>query len=282
MKRRGLGRGLGALLATDATDGVTAVPVDRIRANPYQPRREIAPADLAELVESIGKHGVLQPILVARDDEGFVLIAGERRWRAAIETGLLTVPAVVRAVSPKEMLALAIVENVQRSDLDAMESAQAYRRLMDEFGLAQGDVAGLVGKTRSAVANTMRLLGLEPEIQALIRSGQLHEGHGRALLAVAAGTLRRQLAERAAAEGWTVRRMEAESRAPDAGGVARTGTRKSQSVGDPNVDHAVRELESSLRTKVEIKRRGDQGRLIVHFYSDEELDGLYRRLLGGG
>jgi ParB family chromosome partitioning protein len=287
--RRGLGRGLDALLAS--TEGPAAavdhVPTVAIRPNPYQPRREVDEAALAELAESVRRHGLLQPLVVARADDGYVLIAGERRWRAAQRVGLAQVPVVVREADAQEMLALAIVENVQRADLDPLEAASAYRRLTDEFGLTQTEVAELVGKSRAAVANTVRLLGLSADVRGLVATGRLSEGHGRALLAVADAGDQRSLAERALAGGWTVRRLEAEvreGRASGAGAARPSPPRVGPGEpSDPDTRAAEGRLQEALGTRVEIRRRhlGEGGTLVIHFYSEEELAALFERIAGG-
>ncbi len=214
MTRRGLGRGLDALLAsTEPGDQPLAeVAVADIRPNPYQPRRAFDATALGELAASIAAHGLLQPLVVTPEDGGYVLVAGERRWRACQQAGLERVPVVVRSVGPQEMLALAVIENVQREDLNPLESAEAYQQLMSEFGLAQAEVAALVGKSRVAVANTVRLLGLAPDVRALVANGQLSEGHGRALLPVADPADQLAMARRVVTEEWTVRRTEDEVR----------------------------------------------------------------------
>jgi ParB family chromosome partitioning protein len=284
MTRRGLGRGLDALLTSTESPpaSLDEVPVASIEPNPYQPRHGSEGEELDDLIASVKAHGLIQPLVVKAKDEGYQLIAGERRWRAAQAAGLKTVPVVVRDASPKEMLALAIVENVQRSDLDPMETAEAYRRLMSEFDLSQADVAGLVGRSRVAVANTVRLLNLSEPVQRMVSQGALSEGHGRALLTVADPEAQRALAQRAAKAGWTVRRLEAEARTAGPGSRAR-GRRKDRGAAlDPDTAAAVRDLEERLSTKVEILRRGSKGRLVIHFYSDEELSKLYDRLSGDG
>lgn len=289
-QRKGLGRGLDALLTSTREDtdlsqpdsGSRSVALDAIRPNPYQPRRHFAEDDLAELTASIRTHGLIQPLVVAPDGDGFCLIAGERRLRAARLAGLDTVPVVIRSAEPREMLALAIIENVQRANLDPLETAHAYRQLMDEFGATQLEVAGLVGKSRTAVANTLRILGLSEDVRGLVAAGHLTEGHARPLLAITEPTLQRRLAERAVAEGWTARRVEAEVRAlGDVDPIEDPPSRTpSTPAHDPNTADAVRALEAALGTRVEIRRRGPGGQMVVWFYSEEELVALYDRLAG--
>jgi ParB family chromosome partitioning protein len=302
-QRTGLGRGLDALLtgttapadtqdaatgsgAGESAPGALQVAVDAIEPNPYQPRREFDEAQLAELADSIRTHGLIQPLTVKREGKGWLLIAGERRWRAAKQAGLATVPVIERDADPQQMLAVAIIENVQRADLDPIESALAYRRLMDEFELTQHEVARLVGKSRPAVANMMRLLGLCDDVRGLIAAGHLGEGHGRALLGVSDEAEQLRFARRAITESWTVRRTEAAVRewsermadGPAAGSAASTRD-ASPRESDPDTLAAARALEEALGTKVEIRRAGGRGRLVIHFYSEEDLSALYDRLV---
>jgi ParB family transcriptional regulator, chromosome partitioning protein len=284
--RRGLGRGLDALLSsTEAPPGaVSEVAVTAIRPNPYQPRRDFEPQALEELAASIRVHGLLQPLVVTPEDGGYLLVAGERRWRAAQLAGLERIQVVVRDVGPREMLALAVIENVQRADLNPLEAAEAYQQLIAEFGLSQADVAGLVGKSRVAVTNTVRLLGLAPDVRGLVAGGHLSEGHGRALLPVDDPGEQIAMARRAIAGEWTVRRTEAEvravldrvvaARAPRARKGAPDGDRS-----DPNTAAAVQAMETALGTRVELRRRGNGGTVVIHFYSEEELAALYDRLV---
>src|SRR5579864_1840143 len=188
MIRRGLGRGLDALIPGAAAEPVGAVTVKedfRIAPNPFQPRRDFAGPDFNELVASVRRHGVLQPVMVRPKGAGYELVAGERRWRAAKDAGLVTIPAVIKAVADREMLEIALIENLKRADLNPIERAVAYRRLSEEFQLTQDQVGEAVGSSRPAVANTVRLLDLPAAVQASIGQGRISEGHGRALLMAA-------------------------------------------------------------------------------------------------
>ena len=275
-----LGRGLSSLIPQRATGAaaVVEVPLARVVPNPYQPRRHMDDADLAELAASIREHGVLQPVLVTETLDGYQLIAGERRVRASRLAGLERIPALVRQLADRDQLEVALVENVQRADLDPIDEATAYRQLIDEFGLTQEMVAQRVGKARATVANTLRLLDLHPDVQAAIGAGHLTEGHGRALGGLAVegqghvlGTVLSQgLSVRQTEE--LVRRLR-EPREPKAAAAPRRL--------DPDLERVEEELRERLGTKVSLSRSRKGGRIIIEYYSDEELDRLYERLIGG-
>jgi ParB family chromosome partitioning protein len=276
-----LGRGLASLIPQRHTNeaAIVEVAVGRVAPNPYQPRRRMDDGALEELASSIREHGVLQPILVMETIDGYQLVAGERRLRAARLAGLERVPALVRQLADRDQLEIALVENVQRSDLDPIDEATAYRQLVDEFGLTQDAVAGRVGKSRAAVANTMRLLDLHPDVQVAIAEGRLTEGHGRALGGLAVdgqahviGTIVDQgLSVRQTEE--LVRRLR-EPRA--ARSVAAPATRL-----DPDLERVEEDLRQRLGTKVSLSRSRKGGRIVIEYYSDEELGRLYERLIGG-
>jgi ParB family chromosome partitioning protein len=276
-----LGRGLASLIPQRHTNeaAIVEVAVGRVAPNPYQPRRRMDDGALEELASSIREHGVLQPILVMETIDGYQLVAGERRLRAARLAGLERVPALVRQLADRGQLEIALVENVQRSDLDPIDEATAYRQLVDEFGLTQDAVAERVGKSRAAVANTMRLLDLHPDVQVAIAEGRLTEGHGRALGGLAVdgqahviGTIVDQgLSVRQTEE--LVRRLR-EPRA--ARSVAAPATRL-----DPDLERVEEDLRQRLGTKVSLSRSRKGGRIVIEYYSDEELGRLYERLIGG-
>ena len=277
-RARGLGRGLSALIP--ATAGVDEVDVDLIVPNPHQPRSEISDESIEELVESIREHGVLQPLLVSTSDSDgvYCLIAGERRLRAARAAGLARVPVLVKEAASREMLELALVENLQREDLNALEEAHAFRRLAEEFDMTQEAIASRVGRSRTAVANSLRLLGLSDEIKVSLVSGAISEGHARALLGLEDESARRQAWLRVVEHGLTVRGTETLVRNWANGKATRQGT-VSGSIDDPDVVALESKLRTSLGTKVELRRRKNgRGRLVLHFYSDEELEGLLTRL----
>ena len=274
---RGLGRGLGALIPRGEA-GLQEVALDRIAPNPQQPRLRIDEASLAELAESIRQHGLLQPVVVARVEgqaEGFFLVAGERRWRAARLAGLTTVPAVVKDAAPRQRLELALVENIQREDLLPLELATAYRALIDEHGLTQEEVAQRIGKSRVTVTNTLRLLQLPRSAREALAEGRISEGHARALLSAPdERTLLSGLRE-VVARGLTVRQSEEL--------VRRLAERGAERVAPPpdavELGYLEERFRQALGTRVQIVRARRGGRLVIHFYSDEELEGLYERIV---
>jgi ParB family chromosome partitioning protein len=275
MRKKVLGRGLGALIpeAEANTPSTTEIDIDRITPNPDQPRIMIDDHKLDELASSIRTNGVLQPILVRPMGDGYQLVAGERRLTAAQRAGLLKVPVVVRDIPDDRLFELALTENIQRENLNPIEEAQAYQRLIVMLGLTQEELAERLGKERSTVANALRLLKLPPAIKLLVAEGKLSPGHARALLASGAGTAEMtKVAATMVAKGWSVR--EAERWAVKAG--KRTG-REPQSP-DPNVIEAADRLRLILGTKVEIiKDSGSKGTglIKIHYYSPEDLDRIY-------
>jgi ParB family chromosome partitioning protein len=277
----GLGRGLGALIPQRGGSHASAIEIliSRISPNPYQPRKRFSPEDLASLRASIAVHGVLQPILVSETATGYQLVAGERRLRAAQAAGLDRIPAVIRQLVDRDQLELALVENLQRADLDPIETADAYRQLMNRFGLSQDDIATRVGRARSTVANTMRLLELAPEIQGAVGDGRLTEGHGRALGGLPAelqarvldSVIGQELSVRQTEE--LVRRLREPKPTPRETAPARHT--------DPELERVEEELRLALGTKVSLARSRRGGRIVIEYYSDEELGRLYERLTGG-
>ena len=287
---RGLGRGLGALIPEGAPPDVriptTDVAIDRVVPNPWQPRSFMEPAALAELTDSIRAHGIIQPLLVSveRDANGmevYQLIAGERRLRAARAAGLTRVPVTIRQSTPQELLELAIIENVQRADLSPLEESYSYQRLIDEFHLTQQEVAIRVGKSRAAVANTLRLAALAPELQASLANGEITEGHERALLGMDDLTRRRELWRMVVEGGLNVRQTErlvreASKPTPDAQTVA---VAVAPAAAQQEHEALAQALQRSLGTKVTLRRgKRGAGSLTIHYYSDEELEGVLDRL----
>lgn len=289
-RRSGLGRGLDAILPTDEsapvdedvpTDGgaVQWLPVDQIRANPYQPRRVFDEESLAELAASIEAVGLLQPVLVRPVANGYQLVAGERRWRASRAAGLTTIPALIRDTEEVAALAQAVVENVQRTDLNPIEEAAAYQQLIAEFELTQDDVAARVGRSRPAVANTLRLLQLSPDIQRMVLDGALSAGHGRALLGTIDLKLRVELAEKAVAEQLSVRELEALVKEHD---PSKRATPAAASAPGTTKPVALLELEEllaeRLATRVHLQLGRRKGKIEIEFADLEDLERIYRLL----
>jgi ParB family transcriptional regulator, chromosome partitioning protein len=282
-KRRGLGRGLDALLRPAGSD-VHSLLVAQLHPNRFQPRRDFDPEALAELAASIRAQGLVQPIVVTPDDEGgaYTIVAGERRWRAAQEAGLEQVPVVVREVrDDRHLLELALVENLQRSDLNPIEEALAFQALQEEFGLAQEEIAARVGKARPTIANSLRLLNLHPDVQQMLRRGQLSAGQARPLLGLGKRAEQLALAKRAVAQGLSARQLEALAAA------ARDRTPLASKREAPPLDvhsaAAAEQLTRRLQTRVAIRRRRDGGGMVqIHFSSEEELMRLYDQLNAEG
>ncbi len=277
----GLGRGLGALIPQRGGGNASAVeiPISRISPNPYQPRKRFNPASLASLRASIAAYGVLQPILVSETTTGYQLVAGERRLRAAQAAGLDRIPAVIRQLADRDGLELALVENLQRADLDPIETADAYRQLIHRFGFSQDDVATRVGRARSTVANTLRLLDLAPEIQAAVAEGRLTEGHGRALGGLPA-ELQGRVLDSVVSQELSVRQTEElvrRLREPRPSAEEAAPARQA----DPDLERVEEDLRRALGTKVSLARTRRGGRIVIEYYSDEELGRLYDRLTGG-
>src|SRR5712691_4849253 len=280
MKRKALGKGLSALLPDpeppSAEEATLHVSPDRLEANPFQPRTVMEPARLEELAASIRESGMIQPLLVRRAGGRYQLIAGERRWRAAQLLGLATVPVVIRDVPDDRLLELALVENIQREELSPLEEAQAFQRLHDEFRLTQEDVARKVGRDRSTIANTLRLLRLPAEVREMIAGGRLDAGHGRALLALERVEDQLALAREAARKGLSVREVERRVALQRAPRPRRSGHR------DPNTRAAEERLRAALGTRVQIVRRGRSGTLRVGFATEAELQRIYELLIRAG
>ncbi len=283
-RRKALGRGLSALIpepeprpavAGDGSPG--ELPLSLLDANPFQPRSTIDPARLAELTASVRESGIVQPILVRRRGERYQIIAGERRWRAARAAGLATVPVTVRDVPDAQLLELALVENVQRQELTPLEEAQAFQRLQDEFHLTQEEIARRVGRERSTIANTLRLLRLPRELRELVAQGRLDAGHARALLALERAEDELELGREAARKGLSVREVERRVALLRAPRKPAAGARK-----DANTRAAEERLRAALGARVAIARRGPRGEIRVAFAGESELNRLYELLLRAG
>ncbi len=275
-----LGRGLSSLIPQRpaGSGSIVEVPLARISPNPYQPRHRIDDAVLEELAASIREHGVLQPVLVTETLDGYQLVAGERRVRAARLVGLERIPALVRQLADRAQLEVALVENVQRADLDPIDEALAYRQLIEEFGLTQEHVAERVGKARATVANTLRLLDLHPDVQAAIADGRLTEGHGRALGGLPVDG-QSHVVGTVIGQGLSVRQTEELVRRLREPRTAREPAKRSRL--DADLERVEADLRDRLGTKVSLSRSRNGGRIVIEYYSDEELARLYERLIGG-
>jgi ParB family chromosome partitioning protein len=295
-KKRGLGRGLEALLgpkgtATDTTqtaqpqpgDVMRTLPVTQLQPGKYQPRRDMDPAKLEELSASIQAQGVIQPIVVRELSPGqYEIVAGERRWRASQLAGLSEVPVVLRELDDRTVIAMALIENIQREDLNPLEEAQALQRLIDEFALTHAEAAAAVGRSRAAVSNLLRMLDLPPAIRALVEARRLEMGHARALLTLSP-ELASKLAYEAAEHGWSVREVEHRAQQFAAGKVPVAGARKAKPARVQQADIASLETELSeaIGAKVAIAHgRSGKGRLVIHYTDLDTLDGVLERLRG--
>ena len=277
-KTGGLGRGLASLIPQRPGGAPPAtIPVDRIRHNPFQPRLSADVAALESLAESIRAHGVLQPVIVIATFDGYQLIAGERRLRAAQMAGLGHIPAIVREAGEQDQLELALVETLQRSDLNPMEEALAFRRLIDEFGLDQDGVAQRVGKARSSVANTLRLLDLSEPVQSALAAGQISEGHARAIAGLPERSGQVTVLEAIISSGLSVRQTEELIRRLKDLDPA---TSRSVRGADPDLERLEADLRDALGTKVTVTSSRRGGRITIEYYGDEDLERLMGRLTG--
>ena len=277
MKRNVLGKGLDVLLPEAVLEtGLRQIDIDLIKPNTLQPRMQVDPESLQQLADSISEHGVLQPVIVRsrKDGKYFELVAGERRWRAAQRAELVSVPAIIQDISDEKMLALALIENIQRDDLTAIEEAHAYQVLVEKFHLSQDEVARRVGKSRSAVANILRLLNLSQDVQQMLLEGSVSMGHARALLPLPENAQRR-LARKVIGRDLSVRQTERAVK-----NFLHPKPPKVNTSTDPHLLAARQRLEERFQTKVEIQMNGKTaGRLFFHFHNDEELERLYEALI---
>lgn len=296
--RKALGKGLHSLLpprsvgtpspvqppppSDQPADGsVTWLPVENIKPNPNQPRREFDPVAMMELTQSIERDGIIQPIIVRRvaPDE-YQIIAGERRWRAAKSAGLAKIPVIPRTADDQKALELAIVENIQREDLNPIELALAFHRMAAELGLSHDQIGEKTGKDRATVTNTIRLLQLPEDLQQLIAARKLSPGHARALLKIQDEQTQRAMAERCIREGWSVRQAEEYTRPTKAGSAGEAKSRAEPSPIDPNVKAAIGEIERKLGTRVRIIEKGhNKGLIEIEYYSTDDLDRIYNLIV---
>ncbi|HIQ04104.1 MAG TPA: ParB/RepB/Spo0J family partition protein [Anaerolineae bacterium] len=296
--KRGLGRGLGALIPPsalppvelEAEAGIREIAINEIGPNPRQPRQLFDEEALAELAASIQEHGLIQPVIVTRNQDGtfppYHLVTGERRWRAARLAGLEVIPAIVKETTPQQLLELALVENLQRADLNPLEAAAAYQSLIDDFGLTQAEVARRVGKSRVAVTNAVRLLRLPSPVKEALAGNEISEGHARALLGLDDPDIQVQALEIIRQRGLNVRQTEELVRRMAAALAAAGEAEEDTSQEDEMMALQTAALEERFRTvlgtKVNLRRGRRGGRLIIHFYSEEELQHIYELIVGEG
>lgn len=276
-KRRGLGRGLSALIPPKPTEepssarGALQLPIEEVLPGDGQPRQRFDEARLTELADSIKLHGVIQPILVRRRGGQYEIVAGERRWRAAQQAGLKSIPAVVSDVAERDALTIALVENLQREDLNPIEEAEAFHRLHEQLGYSQQEIADAVGKDRATVANSLRLLKLPSAVRAQVLDGELTMGHARAILALDEPGEMEKLGREVVAKSWSVRQTE---RASQPAQPRRKGNGR-----ETDAERDVRQrLQRALGTRVDVRHKSGKGTLVVHFASYAELEGLMQRL----
>jgi ParB family chromosome partitioning protein len=291
--RRALGKGLGALLPTRPqpvapsaeppaapTESARTIAIDLIDANPLQPRRIFQPDRLSELAQSIRTNGIIQPLVVRKSGGRYQLVAGERRWRAAKLAEFTEVPVVVQEIPDDRLLEITLIENIQREDLNPVETAIAFQRMAEELMLSAEEIGHRTGKDRTTIVNSIRLLQLPADLQQLVAERRLTAGHARCLLSLPTADLQREVAERAVARGWSVREMERTTKRMLEG-------RKPKSVDeadiDPNVKAAIQEMERVLGTKVRIVEKAKQkGRIEIDYYSTDDLDRIYGAIVGDG
>jgi ParB family chromosome partitioning protein len=297
--RKALGKGLSALLparsqtaaaaaeparieAPQPHGGVIDVPIDSIEPNPVQPRTVFQADKLEELAQSIRSNGIIQPLVLQRSGDRYQLVAGERRWRAAKLAGLTNVPAIVREFAPERLLEIALIENIQREDLNPIELAEALDRLVRDHSLSHEDIGRRTGKDRSTVTNLLRLLKLPTDIQILVAEHRLSMGHARAILGLPSEELQKDVAHRTAAEGLSVRQVERLIQVMSTQRDPGSTSPKADTPPDPNVMAATRELEAALGTRVRIVAQSDKrGKIEIEYFSFDELDRIYNQIVGG-
>lgn len=281
---KGLGKGLDALITSlhiDESDKVIQIPLSQLRANPYQPRKNFNEDSIRELADSIKEHGVIQPIIVRKVLKGFEIIAGERRFRASQVTGIATIPAVERNFSDQQVMEIALIENVQREDLNAMEIAFAYQGIIDQFSLTQEELSAKVGKSRSHIANFLRLLQLPESIKQYVSRGTLSMGHARAIVGVKDDKLKKELAETTISKQWSVRELEeAVKTLEETPGQEKERSKQKEKNRDPYINQAEDQLRDIYRTTVKIKNQQDKGKIELLYYSKDDLNRLLELLQG--
>ncbi|MFF2889198.1 ParB/RepB/Spo0J family partition protein [Paenibacillus sp. NPDC057967] len=275
-----LGRGLDALipsLSVNDDDKIIEVPISQLRANPYQPRKTFDEDSIKELAESIKQHGVIQPIIVRTVLKGYEIIAGERRFRASQYCGNTTIPAVVRSFSDQQVMEIALIENLQREDLNALEIAVAYQALMDKFNLTQEELSLKVGKSRSHIANFVRLLSLPAEIKDYVSRGTISMGHARALAGIKEQPVQKELVELTINSEWSVRELEDAIQKLDSKQTPQQKTQK-QKKRDPYIESLEENLREQFKTTVKIKQQKDKGKIEIQYYNKQDLERLLELL----
>ncbi|MDN5301123.1 MAG: ParB family transcriptional regulator, chromosome partitioning protein [Thermoanaerobacteraceae bacterium] len=269
MNKRGLGKGLSALIPMDdkEQENVKDIKISEIRANKNQPRKKFDEEKIRELSDSIKEHGVLQPIIVRKKDGGYELVAGERRWRAAQKAGIEKIPAIIKDLSDADVMEIALIENLQREDLNPLEEAEAYKKLIDEFGMTQEELSKRVGKSRSQIANTVRLLNLDEEIKKLISEEKLTAGHARALLAIEDKKERLKIAKKISESNMSVRETEETVKIK----THEKKKNKNQEINPVFID-ITEKLQRALGTRVKVKGTEKRGKIEIEYYSEDELE----------
>ncbi|MCF6096266.1 ParB/RepB/Spo0J family partition protein [Thermovorax subterraneus] len=282
MSKKGLGKGLGALIPIiDEKDekDIQEIDIDEIKPNERQPRKAFDEEKIKELAFSIKEHGVLQPVILRKTKTGYELVAGERRWRAAKIAGIEKIPAIIKNLTDAEVMQIALIENLQREDLNPVEEAMAYKTLMEEFGMTQEELAGRIGKSRSHIANTVRLLNLEDEIKEMINQGKITAGHARALLSIDESRERIKIAKKIAEENFSVRGTEDLIKTYSSKAKEKRNNSKNQEI-NPAINHIEEQLKKALGTKVKIKGDERRGKIEIDFYSEDELERILEIILG--
>ncbi|ALS24584.1 MULTISPECIES: ParB/RepB/Spo0J family partition protein [Paenibacillus] len=277
----GLGKGLDALLPSlniNEDDKVVEIPLGQLRPNPYQPRKNFNDESIQELAASIKEHGVIQPIIVRSVLKGFEIIAGERRYRASQASGLATIPAVVRKFTDQQVMEIALIENVQREDLNAMEVAVAYQALIDQFNMTQEELSVKVGKSRSHIANFLRLLQLPEEVKQYVSRGTLSMGHAKAIVGLKDKKIVKALADTTIKEQWSVRQLEEEVKKLEENTEKKTKLKPKRK--DPYINQLEESLRETYRTTVKIKHNNNKGKIEILYYSKDDLDRLLEMLQG--
>ncbi len=277
----GLGRGLASLIPTAANAPTQDIDIDRIAVNPWQPRRRFDDEHLRSLASSIAQHGVLQPVVLTESDSGYQLIAGERRLRASVMAGKRTIPAVIRTADEQSRLSLALVENLQRADLNPLDEARAFRQLIDEFGLTQEQVAHRVGRSRAAIANTLRLLSVAQAVQDAVSAGSISEGHARAIAGLADHADQEQTLDIVQRKALSVRQTESLVRSGQQPTRRRATPQSSGADDDPDIERMTSRLRDVLGTRVTLAPGKRGGRIIITWFEPDDLMRLYDHLAGG-